>query len=479
LGKIMRDLVQAFDEIGELKKISGAGDDEIGAITELNAKQERSSALLFDDIPGHPKGYRLLSGTLDSPRRLGLALGINAHSTAEIIHHVGNGKLRQWINAAAEFDPDIVEESELRCVSCGEGGLNVESFPAPRWHAEDGGRYIGTACSVLTHGPDGGWVNVGSYRVMVQGPNAVTIFFATSSRHGRGHIEAWWREGKPAPVAVILGGLPLLSLLAGVEVPTGISELGVLGAAQGKRVAARKSSITGLPIPVDSELVLEGFISKDDLAEEGPFGEFTGYYAGGKHFAPVLRVSHIWTRDDPIILGACPSKPPQDFEYPFSVFRSAMLQDAITASGVTGVVGVWTSFCRQWIVVSVKQSHPGHAKQAAWVAANCGPGGYLARYIIAVDDDIDPTNTAEVLWALMTRSNPETDIDLARGTWGSPIDPMGKLFPEGTSYNSRAVIDASIPFTKRGLFPPVVQSSPEILKRVFAQWGHVFNSKPF
>jgi UbiD family decarboxylase len=472
----MRDLLRAFDRIGELRTISGASaDEEIGGITELNAKGAHPSAVLFDDIPGYPKGYRVLSGTLDSPRRLGLSLGIEAASTADILKYLQQGTVRRWIENADRFSPTIVQRSELQCLSCGDG-LNVESFPAPLWHSADGGRYIGTACSVLTQGPDGGWVNVGSYRVMVKGPDTVTIFFATGSRHGRAHIEAWWQQGKRAPIAIIVGGMPLLSVLAGVEIPEGVSELGVLGAAQGKSVEAIRSDATGLPIPLDSELVLEGFLAKGDVAEEGPFGEFTGYYAGGKHMASVVRITNIWMRSDPIILGACPSKPPQDFEYAFSVFRSALLQDSISAAGVTGVASVWTSYCRQWIVVSVKQTHPGHAKQAAWVAANCGPGAYFARYIVAVDEDIDPTNNAEVLWAIMTRANPETDFDVARGTWGSPIDPMGKLFPDGTAYNSRAVIDASIPFTKRHLFPAVVQASPDRQREIASRWqAHLDN----
>ena len=471
----MRPLLEEFQRIGELRVISGANvEEEIGALTELNAKQDRPFALLFDDIPGYPAGHRVVTGIVDSPRRLGLALGLETTTTAELIGHL-RGSVRGWIQRSGEYAPREMSAAEtgLRRVRCGEDGIDVTSFPAPLWHPGDGGRYIGTGCAVLTRGPDDDWVNAGAYRVMVTGPDQVAIYMATS-RQGRAHMEAWWDRGEPAPVAVVAGGHPLLAMLAGVEIPAGVSELAVMGAALGSPVDVTLSHNTGLPIPADAELVLEGFVHPGTTEVEGPFGEATGYYAGGAHHAPVLRVDRIWMRENPIILGASPGKPPHDFGYPFSVMRSALLHDAIEAAGVTEVRGVWTSYARQWIVVAVRQSHPGHARQAAYIAAHCGPGGYLARYIIAVDDDIDPTDTAEVLWAITTRADPATDIDVMRKTWGSPIDPMGVLFDEGRSYNSRAVIDASIPYTRRDVFPMVVASAPERLAAVAARWQSVF-----
>jgi UbiD family decarboxylase len=467
----LRDFVDRIDDLGELRRVSGANtEDEIGALAEINARGADPTAMLFDDIPGY-RGGRVLSGTLSSPRRLGEAFGLDAIGVHEIIEAFRGGTIRRWIEDAGKFRATTESRpTELTSVPCTPEGTNVESFPAPRWHPLDGGRYIGTGGYVLTMDPDGTWVNAGGYRLMTRGPRTLSLWMATS-RHGKEHLHAWWKQGKPCPVVAVLGDHPLVPMLSGVEVPGGVSEMDVAGAVRGEPIATWPGELTGIPIPVTAELAMEGFVHEGQTTTEGPFGEGTGYYAGGVHTVPAIDVERIYHRADPIVLGAPPGKPPHDYEFPFSVIRSGMIQDAVEASGVGGIQGVWTSFARSMVIISVKQAHPGHSRQAAMVAGHCGPGAYMARYVIAVDDDIDPTDLNDVLWAVATRADPATAIELVRKGWGSPIDPLGNVMEEGFSYNSRAIIDACVPYTKRDVFPPVAATDPAVLAEVAARFA--------
>ena len=259
-------------------------------------------------------------------------------------------------------------------------------------------------------------------------------------KQGRMHYEKWWtREGK-CPVAISLGHDPLLFALAGLEIPLGVGEYDYAGAVIGAPIDVVAAPKTGLPIPAAAEAVLEGWIYPDKKSKEGPFGEWTGYYTGGQRSnpAPVLEVASILQRKDPILLGAPPGKPPHDYSYMKSVMKSAMIQDALVRAGLRGVRGVWAPECgggRSFIVVSMKQAFCGHSKQVAGIAALCPEASYMNRYVVTVDEDIDYMNLEEVVWALCTRVDPATDIEILKKTQGSKVDPMRR--EPGPTYNSR------------------------------------------
>ncbi len=126
------------------------------------------------------------------------------------------------------------------------------------------------------------------------------------------------------------------------------------------------------------------------------------------------------------------------------------------------------------IVVAIKQRFCGHSRQAAAIAAQCQAAGYMNRYVIVVDEDIDPTNLEEVMWALCTRTDPATDIEILHKTWGSKVDPMRR--EPNPTYNSRALIDACRPFDWIGEFPAVAEASPEFVAKMMDKWGHLFTS---
>jgi 4-hydroxy-3-polyprenylbenzoate decarboxylase len=148
------------------------------------------------------------------------------------------------------------------------------------------------------------------------------------------------------------------------------------------------------------------------------------------------------------------------------------LWDAIEAAGVPDICGVWQHhMAPNWMftVVSIQQRYPGHARQAGLVASQAQGGAYMGRYVIVVDEDIDPSNIEDVIWALTTRSDPERDIEILRRCWSGPLDP---IIPEGgKGFNSRAVIDACRPYEWRDQFPPVVEVEPELRERVLRKWA--------
>ena len=157
---------------------------------------------------------------------------------------------------------------------------------------------------------------------------------------------------------------------------------------------------------------------------EGPFGEFTGYYAAAARPGPVMEVTAIHHRNDPILLGSPPMKPPRfHFGLPF---RAATIWSNLEAAGVTDVVGAWQHVSQLMTVVALRQRYDGHAKRAGLVAA---AHSYMARIVVVVDDDIDPSNLADVMWAVATRCEPAEGIDIMRNAWSSALDP--RISPDG------------------------------------------------
>ena len=122
-----------------------------------------------------------------------------------------------------------------------------------------------------------------------------------------------------------------------------------------------------------------------------------------------------------------------------------------------------------FLVVAIKQRYPGHARQAGLVATECHAAAYLGRYTIVVDDDIDPTNLNEVLWAVCTRSDPSVDIEILRRCWSGPLDPI--IHKDKKGFNSRAIIDATRPYEWKETFPQVSRSSKELRDKILGKWA--------
>jgi len=189
--------------------------------------------------------------------------------------------------------------------------IDLLKIPTPKWHELDGGHYMGTACMVIMKDPDTDWINYGAYRVQVHDRNVASVM-TSKGKHGNLIMQRYRERKQPCPVAVVVGMHPALFAVAGLEMPYGANEYDLAGGLLGEAVEIIKGPKTGLPIPANAEIAFEGFIHPDDLIDEGPLGEWTGYYAGGSHKEPAIRVETFWHRNDPILLGAVPAVPPND-----------------------------------------------------------------------------------------------------------------------------------------------------------------------
>jgi UbiD family decarboxylase len=268
-----------------------------------------------------------------------------------------------------------------------------------------------------------------------------------------------------------LGHDPLFLIVAGTEVPLEVSELNYAGAVCARPEAVIYGELTGLPIPAGSEVALEGWLYPSRSEPEGPFGEWTGYYSQSP--APILTLDpqRLYFRDNPILLGAPPGRPPHDYSYMRSVFKSALIHEGLSRCDLPGLQSVWAHESgggRLLVAVSIKQRYPGHSRQAAYLTSQLPSAAYMNRFVVVVDSDIDPRNLNDVVWAICTRCDPGIDLEVMRRTWGSRVDPLRS--EEGPAYNSRAVIDACRPYERLDSFPAVCESTDQTVAAVVDKW---------
>lgn len=465
-----RDWLNQVRDMGELKEFKGAHWDlELGTICDVSSKDRRTKpAFLFDEVAGYPAGYRVLVNPVNSLKRAALTVDMPLDITEE-------GFIREWrrrSKATHPLAPILVASSPLLENVHNGDDIDVLEFPVPRYHELDGGRYIGTASVTITQDPETGWVNIGTYRVMVQNRNTLA-FYISPGKHGRIIREKYHAMGKPCPVAVAIGPDPILYLAGFLDLPHGQCEYDYIGGLAGRPVEVLRGPATGLPIPAGAEVVIEGESYPDDRMVEGPFGEWTGYYASSSRPEPTIRVKTVLHRNNPILCGNPPTRPPVSGHTLFpSLLQSVMIWEALEEAGVPDIrcvrsheLGGYSFLC----IVSIKQRYPGHARQAGLVASQCRAGAYMGRYVIVVDEDIDPYNTDDVLWAMSTRSEPAQDIQILRRCWSGPLDPAVPVGLKG--HNSRAIIDACRPYEWIDQFPKVSDPSPALAAKIIDKWG--------
>jgi len=467
----LRDWMTKVEKIGELKHVQGASCElEIGTLTDLVCHSKRRDAVLFENIPTYPPGYRVLVNPLGAAKRMAMVVGVQAENAKELVD-----ALAKKMGSLTPIPPKEVEHGPVFENRSIEGPVDITKFPAPLWHLKDGGRYLGTGSVTITRDPDDGWVNLGTYRVMVVDKDRVG-FYISPGKHGRIHREKYFAEGRPCPVAISFGHDPLLLFVGAFEWPYGRSEYDVAGGFKGRPIEVIRGRYTNLPFPARAELVLEGEAVAGERSPEGPFGEWTGYYASGMREEVTIKIKAIYHRHDPIILGAPALKPPNGNSFYGAVLRSAKLKRDLQSSGVPDIVDVWfpeEGGGRFLCVVSIKQRYPGHAKQVGLLAMGNPSSAYMGRYVIVVDDDIDVTDLSDVIWAVITRTDPVRSIDVVRRLWSGPLDPI--LTKEDGGFSSRAIIDACRPYERLGTFPPVIEMDHEMKRKVLEKWGQVLD----
>ena len=477
-GRPIQDIREWLDRaegINELIQIDKPvdRDEEMSAITYLVAKQDPSPAILFDNPKGYedsPIGARMLWNILGpSSKRIALTIEEPPETpTLELIRRLKE-KMKDRIL------PREVPEAEAPVFENTLSGadIDLEQLPIPRHWPLDGGRYAGTADAVFTRDPDSGYLNVGTYRMMLQGKNQVGLYLSPG-KDARLHITRSWEQGKSVPVAAAWGIDPLFMLVGSQTFPKNVSEYEFAGGIKGEAIPVVRAQTSDLLLPANAELVVEGVIHPNSVKTEGPFGEFPGYYGRPEAGCPLVDITRVHYRTNPVLTNAImadyPSCEQSGF---FAVIRSARIWDDLDKLGIPGVQGVYAHPAGAggfgMTVISLEQRYAGHAAQCLALAAQVPGGAYYTKWIIAVDEDIDPTDMDQVIWAMSSRCHPIEDIDILRNTWSTWLDPTQNP-PEKRPYGSKALINACKEHRYLPVFSKRTTLSREMYDQVAGRW---------
>ncbi|MDY6974034.1 MAG: UbiD family decarboxylase [Thermodesulfobacteriota bacterium] len=463
-----RDWIALLEQAGELKRIHAEvdWDLEIGGITRC-VFDNQGPALLFENIKGYQQGRcrKLFVGGLGTPKRLSLSLGLSENATIreqiDLVHKRFKERVKPAVVSTGPVKENIITGKEI----------NIEDFPVPKWHPQDGGRYINTTAGVVTKDPDSDWINVGIYRGMVAGGDKIGTGIA-AAQHGGSMLVKYRERGEGMPIALIYGGDPSMFFVACAGIPTHVSEYEIMGAIRQKPVELVKCETNDLMVPADAEIVIEGTLSTDpnDFVMEGPFGEYTGYYGGARSLKPAIKVECITHRNDPIFQGTLegfgPHHPNED-SICTQVSCSANVKNVLEASGIPGVIDAYMlpGSCVNNAVIQIRKSYQGQAKQIGLSVWGSHLPYWQCKNIIVVEEDIDIYDFTALEWAVAYRVNPAMDdLVVVPGLPGSPLDPStpldqrGDMARLGAGRWNRILIDA----TKSWLLTPEEQWKGEI-----------------
>jgi len=403
---------------------------EAGAITRrqaeigkgLTVEKGGQPALLFEKVKGFPKGFRLASNLSSNMYRMALMMG---HPDPE------NARLDELQEIFMDGYKNPIKPMLVSDGACKENKLlgkdiDLYKLPAPMVHDGDGGRYIGTYHIVATKDPDTEWVNWGMYRVLIHNKNNMGVLIVPLQNIGL-IARKYAEKNEPMPVSVVIGADPLSLFMAATPAAVGFSEADVVGGLRKAPLKMVKCETNDLLVPADSEIVIEGEILPNVTAFEGPFGEYTGYRASPRDKRPVIKVTAITYRNDPILTMSCMGLPVDDSHILASIGTSAIIKDALKKVGIpVTAVNYIPESGSQLLVVSTKTPF---AHIATWIKdAVYALGGMCAyfRYIFVVNDDVDIFNVNEVFHAFFSRIHPDRSIHVSRNPSG-PLVPAAPL----------------------------------------------------
>jgi 4-hydroxy-3-polyprenylbenzoate decarboxylase len=429
----MRDFVAESEKKGLCKRITAEVDWnlELSHIAKLNEEQA-GPALLFENVKDYDTP--VITSVCTTTQRLALIMGQPLESTLVNLYEA-------WARLGENLvEPKLVDKADAPCKENILTGDNIDlfKFPVPQWYPMDGGRYIGTAHFIITKDPETGWVNLGTYRCQLLERDKMGTQFI-KGKHADIMLKKYQAMGKPMPVASIIGCDPLLFILGAARISAFVSEYDVAGALREEPVEVVQGETVDLPIPAHAEIVIEGEVDADKFMDEGPFGEYTGYYSGvgtdPRNFIDVKCVTH---RNNPILWGTTVGR-------------------AVTDTHMT------------MAIISMKQMYPGHADQVLTAAISTEMGAYGLKTVIVVDEDIDPWDLPRVLYALSFRFQPNRSQVIKRGR-STPLDPSLPL--DARHITGRLLIDATIPYDWDDK-PIPIELDPDVVKKVEARWSEL------
>ncbi|MCX8505410.1 MAG: UbiD family decarboxylase [Alphaproteobacteria bacterium] len=311
--------------------------------------------------------------------------------------------------------------------------------------------------------------NLGIYRMQVLRRDR-TIMRWLAHRGGAQHFQRWKQAGRgPMPAAAVLGADPGIILAAVTPVPETLSEYQFAGLLRGKRVELVDCvSQPSLQVPATAEIVLEGLVLDNDLAPEGPYGDHTGYYNAVENF-PIFHITAITLRKNPIYLSTYTGRPPDE---------PAILGVALNELFIPLIQQQFPEIVDFYLppegcsyriaVVSIKKHYPGHAKRIMMAVWSYLRQFMYTKFVIIVDDDINPRDWKDVMWAVSTRMDPVRDVTLIDRT---PIDYLDFASPE-SGLGGKIGMDAthkSFPETHREWGIPIEMTS-DIITKVTENW---------
>ena len=396
-------------------------DQDVSAAVWSLAAQGRHPALMFEQVEG--LSGPLLTNLFASRERVGRMLGGVPPAG---IHAEYQTRSRRLV-APRELPSGAVTQS-VRSVD-----IDLAEVPTIQHFATDRGPYI-TNAIIVAEDREAGIGNLSYHRSMLHSRSEIA-----TSLHSRGHLwrmlQAAQAKGRPLPVAMVIGAHPLFMLAGAARLPYGVDERHVAGGLFGVPLEVVRTPKYGIAVPAHAEYVLEGVIDPEARAEEGPFGEFTGY-SSDRSTNNLLRVETLMRRDDAWLLDVVGGNSAEHLNLGRIPRESEMVEKLKERFPGVTAVHYPSSGTHFHAYVALKPSRPGEARQVMLGLMGWDP--YL-KTVIAVDEDVDISRDEEVLWALATHFQPHLDVVLVEGLPGSALDPSAS----GVGTTSRMGLDAT------------------------------------
>jgi 4-hydroxy-3-polyprenylbenzoate decarboxylase len=469
--KDLRDWIALLEREGELVRVSAEVDPDL-EITEIVDRTVKAGgpALLFEKPGGseHP----LLINQFGTERRMCLAFGVErlddvAQKLADVLEmQPPDGLLEKVrglrrLKSVADSRPKTVGKGVCQEIVLRGDDVDLGLLPIQRCWPGDPAPFI-TLPAVITHDPQSGGRNVGMYRMQIVDRNTTFMHWQI---HKDGRADYLATDGR-IEVAVALGLDPITAYSASAPLPKHIDELMMAGFLRGEPVELVKGVSVGVEVPARAEIVLEGYIEKDEVGEEGPFGDHTGYYTAAEPF-PVFHVTAMTMRRDAIYPSIVVGKPPQEDAWLGKATERIFLPAVRTTLPEVvdydlPIAGVFHNCC----IVSIRKQFPGHAAKVMHALWGLGMLS-LTKSIVVVDANVDVHDYEQVLFYAGANVDPKRDVILTEG----PLDHLDHA-PERQFFGGKLGIDATAKWPEEGArpWPEEIEMSPEIKELVTRRW---------
>lgn len=477
----LREFITELEKRGELKRITTQVDANL-EITEICRRtlDKKGPALLFENVKG--SNIPVLANLFGTTGRVASAMGQEdlaaLRELGKLLAELKQPEPPKGLKDAFEKLPTLkkvlnmpvklVKKGQCQEVVIEGNDVDLSTLPIQTCWPGDAAPLI-TWGLTITRGPLKKRQNLGIYRQQVIGKNKLIMRWL-SHRGGALDFKDWCDKnpGQPYPVAVAIGADPATTLAAVTPIPDSLSEYGFAGLLRGKKTKVCTCIGNDLQVPENAEIILEGVIYPDEMADEGPYGDHTGYYNEVERF-PVFTVERITHRKNPIYHSTYTGKPidePAILGVALNEVFVPLLQQQYPE--ITDFYLPPEACSYRMAVVSIKKQYPGHAKRVMMGVWSFLRQFMYTKFVIIVDDDIDVKDWKEVIWAMTTRVDPTRDTTLIDNT---PIDYLDFASPV-SGLGSKMGIDATNKLpgeTDREWGTPIVMNN-DVIQRVDDIW---------